>query len=125
MGTTPHPKASGLQSLVWRYRWDKSLDYEYQKLLLSYNKEDCKALYLLTEELSKITETADSKWNVDFADRPKKHSTVIGSQIHKDLEMLLRSAHADYKKNRIISREEIDIKTGSDASHNKIKGINM
>jgi hypothetical protein len=74
------------------------------------------------EELSKIIETADSKWNVDFADQPKKHSTVTGSQIHEDLEMLVRYAHADYDKKKIISREEIDIKTGSEKKISPLKG---
>jgi len=96
-----HPESSGLQSLVWRYRWDKSKNQEYKQILITYNIEDCNALYLLTEELSKIVETADSKWNVDFADQPKKHTTAIGNQIHEELDLMLKFAHANYNKNKI------------------------
>lgn len=96
-----HPESSGLQSLVWRYRWNEGKSQEYKQILITYNKEDCKALYLLTEELSKIIETADSKWNIDFADQPKKHATDIGNQIHEELGLMLKFAHANYNKNKI------------------------
>ena len=96
-----HPESSGLQSLVWRYRWDETQNDQYRKLLFTYNIEDCKALCLLTQELSNIIETANSMKNVDFADQPKKHTTTIGSQIHKELEETLKYAHAEYDKNKI------------------------
>lgn len=106
--TWTHPDSSGLQSLVWRYHWDKSQNKYYRKTLLTYNQEDCKALYLLTKELIKIAEAADSKWNVDFADNPKKHATNIGKIIHQDLEKILQSAHADYDKNKISLKQSND-----------------
>jgi len=99
-----HPEASGLQSLVWRHRWEENQNDEYRQILLTYNEEDCKVLYLLTNELSKILKTADSKWNIDFADQPKKHATNIGKQIHDDLEKILQSAHVDYDKNKISTK---------------------
>jgi predicted RecB family nuclease len=46
--------ASGLQSLVWRYSWEESGNIHYKNELITYNKEDCYALQLLTNELSKI-----------------------------------------------------------------------
>lgn len=98
------PESSGLQSLVWRYQWNDSQNNEFRKKLLTYNEEDCKALYLLTKELLKIAETADSKWNVDFADQPKKHATSIGKIIHEELELILQSAYADYDKNKISTK---------------------
>ena len=101
-----HSESSGLQSLVWRYRWNESKNQEYKQILITYNKEDCKALYLLTEELSKIIETADSKWNIDFADQPKKHATDIGNQIHEELDLMLKFAHADYDKKKISTKLE-------------------
>ena len=114
-----HPKASGLQSLVWRHRWGRSRNDEYRALLESYNQEDCEALYLLVAELIKIIETADTKWNVDFADKPKKHATNIGAQIHNELERVLEYAHADYERTKIHLQdrehisEEKDCQDGS------------
>ncbi len=102
--TWTHPDASGLQSLVWRHRWDKSRDREHRQLLLRYNREDCKALSLLVKELADIIETADSKWNVDFVNHPKRMTTDVGGQIHKELQQILQSAHADYDMKKISMR---------------------
>ncbi len=48
------PDASGLQTLVWRHRWDETCHIQYKTLLLTYNEEDCRAVKLLTDELAKI-----------------------------------------------------------------------
>ena len=117
-----HPEASGLQSLVWRYLWDESQNDEYQQLLRTYNEEDCKALCLLTKELSTIVETADSRWNIDFADQPKKHATNIGSQIHEELEKILKYAHADYDKKKIIFQKETETKEENEKTISPLKG---
>src|SRR5882724_4797335 len=69
------PDASGLQSLVWRHRWEQTRIRTYQEMLVTYNEEDCQALRLLTDELSRIQATAESQVHIDFADRPKQHAT--------------------------------------------------
>lgn len=48
------PDASGLQSLVWRARWEASHDGEWKERLLTYNLEDCAALRKVTELLDTI-----------------------------------------------------------------------
>ncbi len=95
------PNASGLQSLVWRYNWDESQNKIYRQLLLNYNKEDCNALYLLVRKILEIIEVADSNDDIDFANKPKKYATTIGSQIHNQLENFLKYSHAGYDKNKI------------------------
>jgi transposase len=95
------PEASGLQSLVWRYYWNESQDEKYRNLLITYNEEDCKALLALTDKISDVIRTADSLWNIDFADQPKKLATEIGNQVHEELEQMLKFAYADYSRNRI------------------------
>ena len=92
---------SGLQSLVWRHRWDETKDNETKQLLLTYNLDDCNALRLLVCELRNIGETTATRQDVDFADRPKQIATDKGQQIHDSLEWILKSAHAEYKDNRI------------------------
>jgi hypothetical protein len=73
-------------------------------MLIKYNEEDCWALQLLTNQLSKIKDAVDSDLNIDFADRPKQNSTEIGGEIHGEFEQILRSAHADYTQKRILIR---------------------
>jgi predicted RecB family nuclease len=38
------PQASGLQSIVWRKRWEASHADEWKDRLVTYNREDCSAL---------------------------------------------------------------------------------
>lgn len=104
--TWTSPDASGLQSLVWRHRWEESRESQHQEMLVTYNREDCEALCLLAEELSKIIKSADAHVNIDFADRPKQHSTELGSEIHDKFQSILRYAHADYDKNRVSIRPQ-------------------
>src|SRR5258708_10066289 len=80
------PDASGLQTLVWRHRWEETQHTEYKQLLLTYNQEDCFALHTLTDELTKIGSTAASQRNIDFADHPKQLATPVGEQIHSRFE---------------------------------------
>lgn len=48
--------ASGIQSIVWRKRWELSGDPEYKVKLLRYNSEDCFALKLIKDWLIDIIE---------------------------------------------------------------------
>ena len=38
------PDASGLQSVVWRHRWEESGSIAFKEKLVTYNLEDCEAL---------------------------------------------------------------------------------
>lgn len=98
------PNASGLQSLVWRHRWEETGDSQYQEVLVTYNREDCEALWLLAEELSKIIASADAHVNIDFADQPKQHATELGNHIHEEFQSIIKYAHADYDKKRVNIR---------------------
>lgn len=100
------PDASGLQSLVWRHRWEETGEGQHREMLVTYNREDCEALWLLLEELSKIIASADAHMNIDFADRPKQHATELGHQIHMGLQSIIRYAHADYDKKRVSIRPQ-------------------
>ena len=45
------PGASGLQSIVWRHRWEETHDAALKEKLVRYNQDDCRALVLLWDEL--------------------------------------------------------------------------
>ena len=54
------PQASGLQSLVWRHRWEVTRDERFRQSLLQYNREDCEAVRLLVDRLDQIRRDAAS-----------------------------------------------------------------
>src|SRR5499427_5353148 len=87
------PQASGLQSLVWRHYWEHTQDATYRDELVLYNTEDCYALKLLLDELSRIALSAESLSEVDFADKRKQPTTEMSGEIHSQFGAILRSAH--------------------------------
>jgi predicted RecB family nuclease len=50
--------ASGLQSLVWRARWEQTQEPVWRERLLTYNAEDCAALRVVTEFVQAVGEVA-------------------------------------------------------------------
>jgi predicted RecB family nuclease len=100
------PEASGLQSLVWRYYWDENQNAEYQELLVTYNKEDCQILKLLTDKLSEIKRSAEILSEVDFANQPKQYETEAGEQIHRQFKTIIRFSSKSYDKRKISFRQD-------------------
>ncbi len=98
-------EASGLQSIVWRSHWEDAQEAKYRDLLLTYNREDCQALKLLTDKLSKIKDSADTLSEVDFADQPKQVANEVGAELHNQFDTILKIAHADYDKKKISLRQ--------------------
>jgi predicted RecB family nuclease len=98
------PEASGLQSLVWRHRWEETRQEDDRQRLLTYNEEDCRALRALADELTRLRDAA-AEPAVEFAARPKRHATDTGDQIHHQFETILRSAHAEYEHRKVRLRQ--------------------
>lgn len=96
--------ASGLESLVWRKYWDEYHDEKYKSILITYNREDCQALKILVDELTKIGNLSDSLSHVDFANQFKQQSSESGQEVQRQFEEILRFAHMDYDKNKISFR---------------------
>ena len=111
-------QASGLQSLVWRHYWDETQSAKYQELLITYNEEDCQALKLLTDELSRIKHSADILSEVDFANQPKRYTTEASEQVHSQFEAILKFAHANYDKKKISFRQN---KKNESVQHKEMK----
>lgn len=86
------PQSSGLQSLVWRHRWEARGDEEDKRSLLQYNREDCEAIQLLVDRLDRIRRDGASDPTVEFASRPKRIATETGKAVHGQFERILRDA---------------------------------
>ena len=52
-----HPGASGLQSIVWRRRWEQTGSADLKEQLTAYNMEDCAALRKVTECLFAVCQS--------------------------------------------------------------------
>ena len=54
------PAASGLQSIVWRAKWETTHDDDWKQKLLRYNLEDCAALKLVADQVHALATESDS-----------------------------------------------------------------
>jgi hypothetical protein len=99
--------ASGLQTIIWRSKWENG-DYSYKEDLILYNKEDCIALKLLADELSKIQIASKNENSTDFLKQNKKIASEVGNTIHGQFKSILEFSYHDYKKNRIKFNTEVD-----------------
>src|SRR5207237_231902 len=57
--TWSSPDASGIQSIVWRRRWEHTRDEHWKAKLLQYNIDDCQALKIVTDRVDAIANGAD------------------------------------------------------------------
>ena len=102
--TWTDPEASGLQSLVWRSRWEATRDDRHKTALMQYNREDCEALRILVGRLRQIQETAAAEPTVEFANRPKQTATGPGRAMHQQFERILRYAQEDGQRRSVRIR---------------------
>ena len=120
--TWSDPKASGLQSLVWRHHWEMSKSSLFKEFLLQYNQEDCEAVRLLIVRLDQISRDAASDPTIEFANRLKRHATETGKVIHGQFERILKSAHEDSAWRGIHLREPSPQEGGASKKQEKWKG---
>ena len=107
--------ASGIQSIVWRRRWELPGEIEYKKKLVQYNMEDCLALLLTKEWLSHIKDKLENKEEGDFV---KAESVKIKSfsKLQKanyknpDFKVINELAYFDYQRNKIYLRTNDAVK---------------
>jgi predicted RecB family nuclease len=104
--TWTDPDASGLQSLVWRHRWEATRDERFRQSLLQYNREDCEAVGLLVGHLDRIRRDAASDPAIEFASMVKRQATDTGQAVHCQFERILQSAQIAYAGRGIRIREK-------------------
>lgn len=65
--TWSEDNASGIQSIVWRRKWELSANPKYKERLIKYNIEDCLALTSITDWILNIKQKFDSEENESYA----------------------------------------------------------
>ncbi|MCX7207376.1 MAG: IS66 family transposase [Proteobacteria bacterium] len=99
------PGASGLQSIVWRYRYDETQDEKFCNLLLAYNYEDCENLRLLVVRLREIATNGKHSVDIRFAEIEGGSLSEQASTIVFQFKKLLVSAHGKYEQSKIILKK--------------------
>jgi predicted RecB family nuclease len=119
------PDASGLQSLVWRKRWEGTSDEQWKQKLLTYNLEDCQALKRVTEFVYAVGGAIDTVagsraagaagappvalvQDLDKAANERKWGKV--RFFHPDFDYVNECAYFDYQRQRVFVRTSKTLK---------------
>ena len=112
------PQASGLQSVVWRRRWEATRAGEWKDRLVTYNREDCAALRRVTEFLHAHGPGAGTGGGptpaaagdppvapveeIDRLGAPRRWGVI--SFVHADYQFVNGCARFDYQRQRVYAR---------------------
>jgi predicted RecB family nuclease len=101
--------ATGLQSIVWRHRWEVTKESTFKKILLQYNLEDCLVLKKVTETVENITrkDNEDDESNIKLINEIKSNYKFGESNyIFEDLDFVNKCAYFDYQREKIFFRNK-------------------
>jgi hypothetical protein len=130
--TWAEENASGLQSLVWRARWEQAREPLWKEKLLNYNAEDCAALRKVTEFVQAVGEAARSRgegggatqsdpaiaWADDVAVPSSRHEWGRPKFALQEFDYINRCAWFDYQREKVFLRTSQAVRT---ACHNQRK----
>jgi len=122
--------SSGLQSIVWRWKWENIRDEKIKDDLIQYNKDDCFALSKVVEFLwntfSKIA--SNEKINVNDniflaknVDTEKNRRFKDMDYANKDIEIITKSAYFHYQRDKIFFRTNKNLMKTKKVIHKTIR----
>ena len=103
---------SGLETIVWRHRWEVSRDPAVKQTLLDYNRQDCEALELVANRLVDLHRVApadakSSQREVVLTSDMKRESPYRFGRITfalPEMETINKAAYWDYQRERVYVR---------------------
>jgi predicted RecB family nuclease len=110
--------ASGIQSLVWRARWEATRESVWKQKLVAYNLDDCGALRrvvdLIRGVVARMSHTAEKTTSgpdlpplgfvADLDKLAQSHKWGKVNYVHPDYEFINDCAYFDYQRERVFVR---------------------
>jgi predicted RecB family nuclease len=127
--TWSHTDASGIQSIVWRKKWELTQGYELKNWLLQYNREDCEALHCVKEWIEQIPQDLAQQEAGDiFKIEPRDEKNIrkfgkVNFQ-NDDLEHINAYAYFDYQRSKVYLRTNTTIKKAMKRASNEKRVLN-
>lgn len=112
------PTASGVQSIVWRDKWDATSCPTAKQALITYNSNDCEALELVVNSLATLQaarvageqSSRDDVVNTDGMRREHPYGFNRNSFAFPELEAINKAAYWDYQRERIYVKSDFTLK---------------
>jgi predicted RecB family nuclease len=109
---------SGINSIAWRHLWERGRGDYYKRKLITYNREDCAALKVVTEALYEITVPEPKLSKEKHRETVDVQSLARGwPNIYKRneffypvLKRINECAYFDYQRERILVRTSPDVR---------------
>jgi len=103
---------SGINSIVWRDRWEVSRNPALAQALIDYNRQDCEALEFLTKRLTALHQTtpADSKLPQQkvVLTSDMKRESPYGFKTNQfafpEMDTINKAAYWDYQRERVYMK---------------------
>ena len=99
-------KASGLQSIIWRYEWEICQNTELKNNLITYNLEDCRALIQVQNWLVSLSENKDKAVLTDKFKQQNIFKWGVTIFALDDFKEINAKAYFDYQRQHIFLRTE-------------------
>ena len=108
------PVRSGIDSIVWRHKWEETGDGAAKEALLRYNQEDCLATMALFDHLSILArnenDTSIGCQNID--NMPYRRKGEFGSRAFAlpAMKTMTRRAYFNYQQNKVFFRTDKNVR---------------
>ncbi len=104
------PNVSGIQTISWREKWHHSREATLKQKLITYNSEDCEAVFRVMDYLSKLSNriSGSSGTSDDDFVRAESLPSAYPFRFRKikfafpELEEINNAAYWDYQKERLL-----------------------
>jgi predicted RecB family nuclease len=103
------PSAGGLQTILWREKWENSRESSLKEKLVTYNSEDCRAVCLVTDCLTNlITSNPDTSGaspiivHVESLPRASQFLFRKNQFLLPEFEEINRASYWDYQRDRLF-----------------------
>lgn len=116
--------ATGLQSIVWRRRWETTYDEVLKQKLITYNFDDCEALKKITEFIYSVntknripnsSQASDDKgseiaWVQDISQQTGRREWGRAHFFFPEFDYINKCAYFDYQREKVFIRTSKTIK---------------
>ena len=108
------PVRSGIDSIVWRYKWKDSRDATAKEAVLRYNHEDCQAVLAVFDHLAVLSRPTDGTavQCTETDTLPSRRGDAFGKSAFAlpGLESITKRAYFTYQQNKVFFRTDRNVR---------------